>query len=1136
MKAIRRRSFMSDGASTSAAQPPQTHAQEAAAQRSPDLMDNDPLLVNLKALHEETKSDVDDEEPHDEADGGPKKCSPSDGIVVHMKKSSDPGRFMWIWTLGIKCPSLSIDGEPYMPIEIVDDVLAKESLGDAIFFQDLLRNKNVYVRICTQEQFNAVESKSEVCRQLKLTSMSMMSRSDIERIMGELRRESRPTKCEHDDWDDEYRVHVVHANFIDYNENWLEDNSDLEEDALESGTHGFWYKNRHSMRCIVCRECGAKFTPPDFIMHHHYPIPAHGLAHIGCNPSAWGALIEVHKDSRTADNVEAWDTFSNGTQLIGKKEREYADAEPQARRDKLDKYMTVDEEEGELIRAKKIKRVSNNPNDDIDMCKQNGKLHIADFLGPSGSKGLKPKNKLEEIILDSLNNLDEHALEMLLLKEPEEFFMWIKEMDFAKKVRLQEEQWKAKLKDPNYRPTGSAVFDPRKSDFVNMHEYENAPKSTKLEIQQLAANFARLHQEAEKGIHGSCWETMKLEKALLKSLSPDALRVLNNQPLPKMHVQPMLPIFPNLNLLQLAQQIMGSGGVTLPKLMIPMGLPTPVQTPVLTPVTPTTPLLHTPIPMVPAPPSTDFLLKQLSLLSSNPALFPMTFFPKIPMEQLSNQLNQILKATKTPQSSLKRPRKARKSKWRKKERKPKTWLRKQYVPVAEELAELNEYRNSDWSREEKYENQGEEEEEEEEAKKSETDGDGEEKEEEVEEEAAITSLEDSEDYEEVNATEVIRNMSTREMKNGYTNGLAQLLEVHNDDDEEEEEEEEEGEVDGSGREIGEEEEGEEKECADTDLKCPGNPCPRGPPGPPGLPGPPGENADDGVDGNNGTEWELLAQDRVIILGCVKCPAGPRGIEGDPGPPGDKGGVGKPGQPGLDGYEGFPGPSGPEGEGGYDGENGPNGWPGPRGEDSKIYRNLQGPPGPTGVFGPPGEYGEQGNVGSAGAEGIAGVTGAPGEHGIPGPPGAPGLPGEAGISAALLFSGQCKCPDRRRPIGGGNPVPRPYYQLPYTTTESYYPSPEYVTTTEAPPTTSVYRYYVKAGLSTTTPGYYPSPSEEVPTTTAESTYSAEKESLYVEGYYQQHNLPTSHHFIENNENSQFEPPEDHAAIHQEARNK
>ncbi|CAP37780.2 Protein CBR-COL-87 [Caenorhabditis briggsae] len=450
-------------------------------------------------------------------------------------------------------------------------------------------------------------------------------------------------------------------------------------------------------------------------------------------------------------------------------------------------------------------------------------------------------------------------------------------------------------------------------------------------------------------------------------------------------------------------------------------------------------------------------------------------------------------------------RKTRRRQKVKKHKRPVQIIQQEFVPVAEEV---DEYKNSDWRKESEDESTDVE---------TSTEVYIEEKED-VQGSSPFSENSDENETENngysapKNPTnpEKIRNMERREMKlkNGYTK---KGLETDNGEEGEKKEEDVEG--------YEEREDNEDEECADTDLKCYGNPCPRGPAGPPGPHGSPGEDAPDGVDGGNGTDWELLVEDRVIVLGCVKCPQGPRGVEGDPGPPGDKGGTGKNGNPGLDGYEGFPGQSGQEGEAGYDGDYGPDGWAGQRGEDSKIYKNLPGPPGPSGAAGPPGEVGGYGNLGYGGIEGVAGVAGAPGEHGIPGPPGAPGTPGEPGIPGEYV--GQCKCPERRRSVVNSYPQPPPsYYTVPYSmTTEAYLTSSDYPvyveTTTQEVPTTSIYRYFVKAA----TPGYktMETTSEYVETTTVE--YSTEAKSQYVED--------TSTHIAE--ASKAFEPPEDHPRI-------
>ncbi|CAB3404851.1 unnamed protein product [Caenorhabditis bovis] len=231
-----------------------------------------------------------------------------------------------------------------------------------------------------------------------------------------------------------------------------------------------------------------------------------------------------------------------------------------------------------------------------------------------------------------------------------------------------------------------------------------------------------------------------------------------------------------------------------------------------------------------------------------------------------------------------------------------------------------------------------------------------------------------------------------------------------------------------------------------------NPCPRGPPGPPGEPGEPGNDGPNGTNGTDGNAWHLDAEDRVIVLGCVKCPPGPRGTEGDPGSPGDRGSAGQNGPPGLDGYEGFPGAPGEPGDPGEDGDDGQDGYPGPSGNPAKRYINFPGPKGEAGPPGAPGENGQPGSTPGRGPRGIAGASGAPGRHGIPGPPGEPGKPGDAGLPAPS--GGQCKCPERRThqpPHRYAYPVPPPHYYAEYTTTP--------------------YRYYVRAELPSSSSSSY-----------------------------------------------------------------
>uniref|UniRef100_A0A8R1DS46 C-SKI_SMAD_bind domain-containing protein n=1 Tax=Caenorhabditis japonica TaxID=281687 RepID=A0A8R1DS46_CAEJA len=637
---------------TSQPQPqPQPHVQD---HRTPDLMDNDPLLGNLEALHYETRSD---NEPSSSSSPSTSALPSSSSeevaeekpktvkyTAVKQKRHMDAGRFMWIWMLGIRVPALVINGEPNMPIEVLQAALAKYNIDDGKFFEDLLRTKNIYVKMATPRQFRAVHDKCETLQQLKITSMSLLSRSDVERIMGELRTESRPTMAEHEKWNDENRVHVVHVNFIDYCDSWLE-SDDLDEDPYEAGTHGWWYKDRINMRCIICQQCEQKFTPTDFIMHHHYPVKTDGIVHCGLSTANWFHYIKLYKDGATPENQAAWQKFVMNAHRIGK--RNYAEAAPRDDDEPEPEFtMEVDKnaelvEEGDEIEPKRRNWLDYD--EEYDNPKR--KLHIADFLGPSGSKGIIPKNHLEWEILTELNKLPQEDLENLFLLPPTEFYAWVREKDFFHKVTQRHKEWVVKTSHPSYRSTASASFDPIKGEFVDVQQFSTASKATKQEIVDLARQFSKIDRVANNP-----WEVMKQEHALFKTVSDDAMRVLNNRPLPP----PPPPVLPKavepptkpvgLNgFAQLAQQLLNSG-VKLPMLPLPMPLPLPLpQLPVApTPIKPVPilPMKHASLPLAP---TIDLLKQHITLAMTTPSLFPV-LYPKLPPTAFE-QFTRLLQTT-----------------------------------------------------------------------------------------------------------------------------------------------------------------------------------------------------------------------------------------------------------------------------------------------------------------------------------------------------------------------------------------------------------------------------------------------------------------------------------------------------------
>uniref|UniRef100_A0A1I7UUK1 C-SKI_SMAD_bind domain-containing protein n=1 Tax=Caenorhabditis tropicalis TaxID=1561998 RepID=A0A1I7UUK1_9PELO len=571
---------------------------------------------------------------------------------VKIRKVDNPGRFMWIWLIGHRFPSLCVDGEAKVPVELLKAKMNTTESELTNFIQIFL-NRGAIIRICTESQYRILTDKSDDIRALKISTITLISRSDVDRIMGELRVESLPTKCENDIWNPEDRVHVYHVNFADYDPDWLE-SDDLDEDVTSGGTHGYWYKNRESMRCIECLNCHKKFNPADFVTHHHHEVKSDGIIHIGLNVNNWHKLIKVHESDQTEANLESWARFTKISQRIGK--RAYDDAEPQKpKKLALEKSVVV----------KTIEHILENEQEDgeDDPMDFEESEEMLDIFGPSGSED-KILAHYEELKKKALETMDAATFDALLFNTPDELRSMKKEREYIQKVLRQHYNWQRIREHPKFKCIATASFDSGKGKFVNMRELDYAPKATKVEIQKLAEEFEKLAKNQEL----SPMDHIKQEIELLKNVSADAIRVLDNRPLPpapppppppKPIVKPkaikpvpakpiFLPPLPvslaNINIQQVVQQLLASG-VKIPLPQVPLQKAAlPQASPVISSAVSSTP--ESPIvPIVPVFPmlNPELLKAQLQIALSSPGILPM-FCPNAIKMPSFEQITQILKA------------------------------------------------------------------------------------------------------------------------------------------------------------------------------------------------------------------------------------------------------------------------------------------------------------------------------------------------------------------------------------------------------------------------------------------------------------------------------------------------------------
>lgn len=386
---------------------------------------------------------------------------------------------------------------------------------------------------------------------------------------------------------------------------------------MQCGTHGYWYKSRVNMRCIKCRECEKRFTPTDFILHHHNPLPPHGMVHHGLTSANWHQIIEIHKDDRTEENETAWRKFVMNAHRIGK--RNYSEAEPQEPK-VVEVAMEVDEEE--IIAEPAVKKIPIV----MDDCK--AEVHIPLQLEDPKHRLFcrKPKNRLEEIIKHHVNPLSKAEKKELFAKSHEDFLEWLREAEFTRRIMEQREDWKRLRK--KCKPMDSAMLSMDPLAFVNLREIGTASKSVKEEIQAFGEALIAL----DKSRPG--W--LVKEQKLVQGLSDEARRVLDNKPsnqiLKPAILKPIPLTIPPMTINQMAQfaqSLVAQHPIPFGSLKpLPVPLPpatttsvksikpvTPVKSPrvsapivlpkVITPITPITPM--TPITPL-SPPNMELLV------------------------------------------------------------------------------------------------------------------------------------------------------------------------------------------------------------------------------------------------------------------------------------------------------------------------------------------------------------------------------------------------------------------------------------------------------------------------------------------------------------------------------------------------
>ncbi|KHJ96923.1 c-SKI Smad4 binding domain protein [Oesophagostomum dentatum] len=205
-----------------------------------------------------------------------------------MSPCDSDGIAAWITISGGAFPAMVLGGEPRIPVNLLlSRVLLSQGVSE---IQTMMDDLNIHKSIATNEQAERLR-KMDPDVSHDIAALSLVTRTDAERICGIVRIESDPAPDGEADVDESERLSVQHQLF---------------------GTVNGWvYPSRKGGRSVRCRECECFFTPEDFVAHSHTDNrESQRTVHWGFDPANWRFMLELVKpSSESAACQERWKQF-----------------------------------------------------------------------------------------------------------------------------------------------------------------------------------------------------------------------------------------------------------------------------------------------------------------------------------------------------------------------------------------------------------------------------------------------------------------------------------------------------------------------------------------------------------------------------------------------------------------------------------------------------------------------------------------------------------------------------------------------------------------------------------------------------------------------------------------------------------
>ncbi|CAI4232685.1 unnamed protein product [Auanema sp. JU1783] len=192
---------------------------------------------------------------------------------------------------GYSVPCLMLNGEPYVPMSACLRRIFPLYKEDEIFL--LIEDLHIALLPALENEAKLLQKLDDVCAQDAIHNMYLMSQSDIERILGQVRLSSRPTPYDDISILPGEEICVSHHSYPEL-------------------VYGTLFPSRTGGCCILCTDCHNWFSPEDFVCHTHSTEIEPGVVHWGLDSNNWQFLLQVDgPDRQDEEKTKAFQDFKS---------------------------------------------------------------------------------------------------------------------------------------------------------------------------------------------------------------------------------------------------------------------------------------------------------------------------------------------------------------------------------------------------------------------------------------------------------------------------------------------------------------------------------------------------------------------------------------------------------------------------------------------------------------------------------------------------------------------------------------------------------------------------------------------------------------------------------------------------------